>query len=305
LLLQFAQAEGRAALATVLTTCSVGLLPLDPKIIAQNSSLASRYDFRVAGQAEIPKRAGDPLELFPQTPIEIATSNRERSIIARGAIHVSNWLSFDEQRDLVEQCRVWAKGPSPIHHTILPGGKTMSVQTVALGWHWLPYRYSRFAEDVDGAPVDEFPEWLGDLGRRAVADTLGPEESTTYQPDCALINYYNATAKMGAHKDKEERCDAPVVSLSLGDSCVFRFGNTETRTKPYTDIRLESGDLFVFGGPSRFAYHGVPKIFPGTANPELGMRKGRLNITLRVTGLTDENPQRKATPNSSSRRANH
>jgi DNA oxidative demethylase len=89
---------------------------------------------------------------------------------------------------------------------------------------------------------------------------------------------------MGQHQDKDERSTAPVVSLSLGDTCVFRFGNTESRGKPYTDVELQSGDLFVFGGPSRFAYHGVPRTLAGTADPALGLT-GRLNITLRVSGL--------------------
>lgn len=82
--------------------------------------------------------------------------------------------------------------------------------------------------------------------------------------------------------------DAPVVSLSIGDTCTFRFGNPDTRNKPYADVELQSGDLFVFGGPSRFAYHGVPKVFPGTADPDCGLTSGRLNITLRVTGLEGE-----------------
>lgn len=75
-----------------------------------------------------------------------------------------------------------------------------------------------------------------------------------------------------------------MVSLSLGDTCVFRLGNTEDRGRPYTDVELASGDLFVFGGPSRFAYHGVPRVHAGTADPALGLA-GRLNITLRETGL--------------------
>ena len=89
---------------------------------------------------------------------------------------------------------------------------------------------------------------------------------------------------MGMHQDKDERSGAPVVSLSIGDTCVFRFGNTESRGRPYTDVELGSGDLFVFGGASRFAYHGVPKVYPGTADPALGLT-GRLNLTLRETGL--------------------
>lgn len=102
--------------------------------------------------------------------------------------------------------------------------------------------------------------------------------------DIALINFYGADARMGMHRDGDERSDAPVVSLSLGDTCVFRFGNAESRTKPYTDVELRSGDLFVFGGASRLAYHGVPRVYAGTAPPELGLG-GRLNITLRVSGF--------------------
>jgi alkylated DNA repair protein (DNA oxidative demethylase) len=75
------------------------------------------------------------------------------------------------------------------------------------------------------------------------------------------------------------------VSLSLGDSCLFRFGNTENRNKPWTDVELASGDLFVFGGPSRLAYHGVPKTYPGTCEQDIGLASGRLNITLRTSGM--------------------
>ncbi len=106
-----------------------------------------------------------------------------------------------------------------------------------------------------------------------------------YAPDAALVNFYDGVARMGMHQDKEERSPAPVVSLSLGDSCVFRFGNTRDRGRPYTDVELASGDLFVFGGPSRYAFHGVTKVYAGTADAASGMRAGRLNVTLRETGL--------------------
>lgn len=203
--------------------------------------------------------------------------------IAPGAVHVPGWLTLDEQRRLVRECREWARGPVPIRHTVLPGGGVMSVRTVCLGWHWQPYRYTRVAHDVNGRQVAELPGWLADLGRRALADAYG--HSVAYEPDTALINFYDGQARMGMHQDKDERSDAPVVSLSIGDSCLFRFGNPETRGRPYTDVRLASGDLFVFGGPSRFAYHGVPKVYPGTGDPATGLASGRLNLTLRVTGL--------------------
>jgi alkylated DNA repair protein (DNA oxidative demethylase) len=197
--------------------------------------------------------------------------------IAPGAVHVPGYLTSEQQRSLVDACRGWA---TRMRHTKLPNGGVMSVQTVCLGWHWLPYRYSRTADDVDGAPVEPFPGWLAQLGREALAAAY--DAPVAYAPDAALINFYDASAKLGMNQDKEERSYAPVVSLSIGDTCTFRFGNPATRGKPYTDIELRSGDLFVFGGPSRWAYHGVPKVFADTGPPFL---KGRLNLTLRETGL--------------------
>ena len=128
----------------------------------------------------------------------------------------------------------------------------------------------------------------GPDGRATVAGTAGyaPDiaGAAGYAPDVALVNHYPHGARLGLHMDRAERSDAPVVSLSLGDTCVFRFGNTETRTRPWTDLELRSGDLFVFGGPARFAYHGVVRTLPGTADPALGLT-GRLNITVRQSGL--------------------
>nr|WP_312892748.1 alpha-ketoglutarate-dependent dioxygenase AlkB [Allostreptomyces psammosilenae] len=207
--------------------------------------------------------------------------------VAPGAVHVPDWLSLERQRELVTACRGWATGPVPMRHTRLPGGGVMSVRTVCVGWHWQPYRYTRTAADAGGARVAEFPDWLAELGRRAlVAAYQDPAAGDGYDPDTALVNFYDGRATMGMHQDRDERSRAPVVSLSIGDSCVFRFGNTENRGRPYTDVELRSGDLFVFGGPSRLAYHGVPRVRPGTGNPATGLAGGRLNITLRVTGLT-------------------
>lgn len=211
-----------------------------------------------------------------------------RRRIAPGAVHVPGWLSIERQAELVRVCRGWASGPAGMRHTRLPSGGVMSVATVCLGWHWSPYEYRRTT--ADGAAVKPFPSWLADLGRQAVADA-GPAEfelpdSTDYRPDIALVNFYAEEARMGQHRDADERSDAPVVSLSLGAACVFRFGNTETRNRPWTDVRLESGDLFVFGGPSRLAYHGVPRTFEGTGPGDLiGLTTGRLNVTLRQSGL--------------------
>ena len=215
-------------------------------------------------------------------------SPRARVEVAPGAVHLPGWLTLDQQRALVTACRGWATGPVPIRHTRLPRGGVMSVQTVCIGWHWQPYRYTRTADDVNGARVAPFPDWMLELGRRALVDAYrDPGAGDGYSPDAALINFYDGRAAMGLHQDQDERSDAPVVSLTVGDSCTFRFGNTENRNRPWTDVTLASGDLFVFGGPSRFAYHGVPKVRPGTGDPATGLASGRLNITIRVTGLTE------------------
>lgn len=213
-------------------------------------------------------------ELFP----------RGRTEIAPGAVHVPDWLDAREQRELVGHCREWARPPAGLRVVRTPGGGTMTARQVCLGWHWYPYGYARTVVDGDGAPVKPFPGRLAELGRRAVTDALGRNAARTAAYDIALVNFYDADARMGMHRDGDERADAPVVSVSLGDTCVFRFGNPGTRARPYTDVELRSGDLFVFGGPSRFAYHGVPRVHGGTGPPELGLT-GRLNITLRVSGL--------------------
>jgi DNA oxidative demethylase len=213
---------------------------------------------------------------------------RERVELAPGAVHVPDWLSHEQQRALVDAWRRWASGGERLgmRHTILPRGGRMSVQTVCLGWHWEPYRYVRSA---DGVPVAEFPDWLGSLAAAGVEAAYGDRDAAAaYDPDCALINYYDAAAKMGMHRDREERVNAPVVSLSIGAACLFRFGNTVDRRAPYADVELRSGDLFVFGGPSRFAYHGIVRpVQAGSGDPALGLGSAdaRINYTIRVTGL--------------------
>ncbi|MFE9310134.1 alpha-ketoglutarate-dependent dioxygenase AlkB family protein [Streptomyces sp. NPDC006706] len=213
-------------------------------------------------------------ELFP----------RDRRQIAPGAVHLPDWLDPARQGALLAACREWARPPAGLRTVRTPGGGTMTARQVCLGRHWFPYGYADTAVDGDGTPVKPFPAWLDELARGAVTDALGPRAAGPAPYDIALINFYDAEAHMGMHRDSDERSGAPVVSLSLGDTCVFRFGNTGTRTRPWTDVELRSGDLFVFGGPSRLAYHGVPRVHPGTAPAELGLT-GRLNLTLRVSGL--------------------
>jgi len=209
-----------------------------------------------------------------------------RREVAPGAVHLPAWLSLDQQQRLVRAFNEWSVAPVPMRSATVRSGSLMSVKTVCLGWHWQPYRYTRAADDVNGLAVAPFPEWLGDIARSVVAEAYGSDGAQRYQPDAAMINYYDDVAKMGMHQDRDELVDEPVVSLSVGDTCRFRFGNVNNRNKPYTDIDLQSGDAFVFGGASRFAYHGVTKMFPRSAVSACGLESGRINITMRVTGKT-------------------
>jgi DNA oxidative demethylase len=216
---------------------------------------------------------------------------RECHELAPGAVHLPDWLDHTRQRALVRHCRRWAAEGPGIRAAALPNGARMSVKTVCLGWHWIPYRYSRTRDDQDGSPVTPFPAWLGDLGRAAVADAYrDPDRGRAYRPDIALINHYTDEARLGMHRDSDERSPDPVVSFSLGAPCLFRLGNPQSRGRPWTDVELRSGDLLVFGDASRLAYHGVPMLLPHSPHdvPDIGLGTGRLNITLRISGFIDD-----------------
>jgi alkylated DNA repair protein (DNA oxidative demethylase) len=102
-------------------------------------------------------------------------------------------------------------------------------------------------------------------------------------PQACLVNFYDAKARMGLHQDRDEKAlDAPVASISLGDSCLFRFGGN-TRGGPTKSVRLESGDLVLIGGASRLCFHGVDRLYPGTST--LLAEEGRINLTLRRVDL--------------------
>ncbi|MFI7277155.1 alpha-ketoglutarate-dependent dioxygenase AlkB [Streptomyces sp. NPDC049879] len=206
---------------------------------------------------------------------------RDRADVAPGAVHLPDWLDDARRHALLAACRAWALPPAGLR-TVRFGGGVMSVRQVSLGRHWHAGGYARTVVDGDGAPVKPFPAWLGALAAAAAADAGFPPPADPY--DIALVNFYDASARMGMHRDSDEHSPAPVVSFSLGDTCVFRLGGTEHRGRPWTDTELRCGDAFVFGGPARLAYHGVPRTRPGTAPPGLGLT-GRLNITVRASGL--------------------
>jgi DNA oxidative demethylase len=201
--------------------------------------------------------------------------------IGPGAVHLQRYLSIDDQRALVEQCRALVDGSVPAYVPIVRGGGKMHVRMLCLGKHWngKTYTYEATRSDFDNLPAPSLPENF-----RALARDLARAAGMVLEADLCILNYYDADGRMGLHQDKDESeqsiaAGLPVVSISLGDTARFLFGGVR-RKDPVESRLLESGDAFVFGGPARLRYHGVSRIVPGTAPPELELT-GRFNLTLR------------------------
>jgi alkylated DNA repair protein (DNA oxidative demethylase) len=201
--------------------------------------------------------------------------------IAPGVFHFPRYLDLVDQRALVDRCRALVDGAVPAYVPVVRGGGTMHVRMLCLGRHWngKTYTYETHRSDYDDLPAPPLPEDLARLARR-VATAAG----MTFSPDLCILNYYDGDGRMGLHQDKDESersiaAGLPVVSLSVGDTARFLFGGLR-RKDPVESRLLESGDAFVFGGPARLRHHGVSRIVPATAPPELELA-GRFNLTFR------------------------
>lgn len=197
-------------------------------------------------------------------------------VFANGLVYVPGYLDAEAQRVLLADVEA-ALAEAPLFQPTMPKtGKAFSVKMSncgSLGW----------VSDRDGGyryqpehPVTKKP-WpkIPPLALRAW------EELAAYPdlPEACLINFYDVHAKMGLHQDSDEAAlGAPVLSLSLGASCVFRFGGT-TRGGKTQALELASGDALLLAGAARLAYHGVARIIPGTS--ALLANDGRINLTLR------------------------
>ncbi len=190
------------------------------------------------------------------------------------------YLSRPAQEALVEAIREVVQA-APLYVPAMPRtGKEMSVRMTncgALGWvtdRERGYRYQP-THPVTGQPWPPIPEALMQLWREVSA--------YAHPPEACLVNFYSSEAKMGLHQDRDEQdFAAPVVSVSLGDDCLFRVGQT-TREGATKSFRLKSGDVVVLGGEGRLSFHGVDRIYPATS--ALLKNGGRINLTLRRVTL--------------------
>jgi len=194
---------------------------------------------------------------------------------------VPGYLDREAQERLLAAVRE-VIAQAPLYTPRMPrSGQPMSVRMTncgALGWMTdeQGYRYQP-THPVTGAPWPPIPGIL----MEAWAELAGYPRP----PQACLVNFYGPGARMGLHQDRdEEDFDAPVVSLSLGDTCLFRIGRT-TRQGPTRSFRLASGDAVVLGGAARLAFHGVDRVISGTSL--LLAEGGRINLTLRRVTRAD------------------
>lgn len=195
--------------------------------------------------------------------------------VVPGCVLHPGWFPPAGQTALVDDLRL-VLAEAPLFQPVMPRtGKPFSVRMSncgPLGWvsDRAGYRYQPH-HPVTGRPWPAMPAALVALWE-AVSGYPHP-------PEACLINWYAPGAKMGLHQDRdEETFDAPVVSVSLGETAGFRIGGT-SRGGPTRSVRLASGDVLVFGGPARLAYHGIDRVMTGTS--ALLKDGGRINLTLR------------------------
>jgi len=190
---------------------------------------------------------------------ELSPPSHER--LEEGAVLLRGFAA-SEAAVLLEEVERIAQA-APFRHLVTPGGYTMSVAMTncgRVGWvsDRTGYRYDA-ADPLTGAPWPAMPVAFSTLAARAAAEA----GFAHYDPDACLINRYLAGAKLGLHQDRDEKdAWAPIVSVSLGLPAVFLWGG-QRRSDPVRRLRLESGDVAVWGGRARFVYHGVAPIKAG------------------------------------------
>jgi alkylated DNA repair protein (DNA oxidative demethylase) len=197
--------------------------------------------------------------------------------VAPGVFLWREYFSAMAQKNLMDEV-LRKLEDAPLYRPVMPGsGKPFSVEESnfgSLGWvaDRAGYRYQG-THPVTGTPWPDIP---------AALLALWDELAGAPPPQCCLVNLYRAGARMGLHQDRDENdTSAPVLGVSLGDEALFRIGGTG-RGGPTRSVTLASGDVILFGGAARLAYHGIDRIRPGTSRLVPG--GGRLSLTLRRVG---------------------
>jgi alkylated DNA repair protein (DNA oxidative demethylase) len=199
-----------------------------------------------------------------------------REVITEGAVLLRGFVRPHEHELIAAIEAITAE--SPFRQMFTPGGHQMSVAMTncgSLGWvtDRSGYRYDAI-DPASGQPWPLMPPLFHELAETAAASA----GFAGFAPDACLINRYEPGARMSLHQDRDERnMAAPIISVSLGLPAIFLFGGLKRSDKPQR-FRLQHGDVAVWGGPARLAFHGVAPLADGE-HGLLGRR--RINLTFR------------------------
>ena len=194
-------------------------------------------------------------------------------------IEIVRQLNITEQQAVLNACRAVIQ-QAPLFVKTMPTGAAFRYCCTSAGpYGWISdrkgFRY------VDKHPITEMPfPHMPDIIRQISVDAAA-RCGLNIRPETALINWYDRDSSLGLHQDRTEISRAPVVSISIGDDCIFIIGGLQRRA-PKRQIILKSGDVLVMGAEDRLVFHGVKKILPHTGPEELDLEsEGRLNVTVR------------------------
>ncbi|CAL1378499.1 unnamed protein product [Linum trigynum] len=233
--------------------------------------------------------------------VDRLTETPSTELLRPGMVLLKYYITHDSQVEIVKTCRELGLGRGGFYRPGFQDGAKLRLYMMCLGLNWDPetrgYNKRRPINNVEalhipdvfkvlvGKAIEDAHEVIRKDGNQSNVEDLLPGMT----PDICIVNFYAANGRLGLHQDRDESRESldrglPVVSISIGDSAEFLYGDTRNVNEAKR-VMLESGDVLIFGGKSRHVFHGVASIIPDSAPTtlvrETGMRQGRLNLTFR------------------------
>ncbi|KAJ9694115.1 hypothetical protein PVL29_009884 [Vitis rotundifolia] len=236
-----------------------------------------------------------------QNEIKHSMEGTTQEVLRPGMVLLKGHISLTEQIKMVKKCRDLGVGPGGFYRPGYQDGAKLRLQMMCLGMNWDPQtrKYEK-RHPLDGSEPPDIPQEFSVLVERAIQDSQSLIKKNSGEnnvedmlprmsPNICIVNFYTTSGRLGLHQDRDESEESllkrlPVVSFSLGDSAEFLYGD-QRNVDAARRVVLESGDVLIFGGPSRHIFHGVSSIIPNSAPnsllEETNLLPGRLNLTLR------------------------
>jgi len=261
---------------------------------------------------KVPSPRGPPrLDLWPAEATEerLEVVGRERAadrdvvVLQDGFVQLVGFVPADIQQQIIDEARELGISSKGFFAEQFDGIKvSKDVSRMYLGMHWNAQArcWDTARSNLDGQAAPDIPKFLLDMyddavkkANRELARGQNKKRKLTpfpegKAPSLAVVNFFTPAATMQIHQDRTESKESiaagyPVMGICIGDSCDLPYGTEQPTSsqKPKT-LRLESGDVYLFGSSSRMLWHGVSRVIPRSAPPSLRMLPGRLSVTLRV-----------------------